>query len=156
MTKKEAIRQTHQEHTLMSLGFTRDEAESLRRISIRLRSWFERECGTDGGCIERDEATDRPYWINSITGRRFPIRDMETGARKRLAFIINARNARESYRDIATKPAGQTIAEYIGARNLSAYIQTDPRGCALYVLRPGDVPEGADPSAYYSRGIAVY
>jgi hypothetical protein len=40
--------------------------------------------------------------------------------------------------------------------DLTAYVQTDPRGAALYVLRPGDVPDGADVSAYYSRGIAVY
>jgi hypothetical protein len=39
---------------------------------------------------------------------------------------------------------------------LSAYIQGDPRGAALYILRPGDVPAGADVDAYYSCGIAVY
>ena len=45
------------------------------------------------------------------------------------------------------------MAKYPG---LSAYVQTDPRGVALYILRPGDVPEGGDVDAYYSRGIAVY
>ena len=39
---------------------------------------------------------------------------------------------------------------------LSAYVQGDPRGAAVYILRPGDVPAGADPDAYYSRGLAVY
>ena len=39
---------------------------------------------------------------------------------------------------------------------MSAYVQTDPRGCALYVLRAGDIPEGQDPSRYYSRGLPVY
>jgi hypothetical protein len=39
---------------------------------------------------------------------------------------------------------------------IDAYIQTDPRGAALYIIRPGDVPAGADASAYYSRGICVY
>jgi hypothetical protein len=60
---------------------------------------------------------------------RHPIADRETGARKRLAKIM------------ANYPY------------LSAYIQTDPRGCAVYILRPGDVPEGCDPASYYSRGI---
>jgi hypothetical protein len=31
-----------------------------------------------------------------------------------------------------------------------------PRGAALYILKPGDVPEGEDVSAWYSRGVAVY
>ncbi len=39
---------------------------------------------------------------------------------------------------------------------LGYYVQGDPRGCALYILRPGDVPEGAEVDRYYSRGIAVY
>jgi hypothetical protein len=39
---------------------------------------------------------------------------------------------------------------------LSAYIQGDPRGAALHILRPDDVPAGEDVDADYSRGIAVY
>ena len=46
----------------------------------------------------------------------------------------------------------QTIA---GKYGLGFYHQGDPRGCAVYLLRPGDVPEGKDPSAYYSRGVGV-
>jgi hypothetical protein len=53
----------------------------------------------------------------------------------------------------ARKRLGKLMAKYPG---LSAYVQTDPRGVALYILRPGDVPEGGDVDAYYSRGIAVY
>lgn len=34
MTRNEAMRQTHQLDTLRSLGFTRDESEALRRISL--------------------------------------------------------------------------------------------------------------------------
>jgi hypothetical protein len=32
----------------------------------------------------------------------------------------------------------------------------DPRGAALFILRPGDVPEGEAAESYYSRGMAVY
>lgn len=39
---------------------------------------------------------------------------------------------------------------------LSYYVQGDPRGASLYILRPGDVPAGEDASCYYSRGLAVY
>ena len=39
---------------------------------------------------------------------------------------------------------------------LTAYHQGDPRGASLYILRPGDIPEGADPDSHYNRGVAVY
>jgi hypothetical protein len=138
MTRKEAMRQTIQADNLRALGFTQDETEKLRRISMTLRRWHEMECGTDGGCLERDEATGKAFWLNSMTGRRYPIQDRETGARKRLAAILAECNARR-------------IAE-----PLAAYVQTDPRGAALYILRPGDVPEGKDADAYYTRGLCVY
>lgn len=115
-----------------SLGISEDDAWSLRRISMTLHRWHELECGTDTGCIERDETTKRAYWLNAMSGRRYPTPDRETGARNRLARIMG---------------------KY---PSLSAYVQGDPRGCALYILRPGDVPEGKDTDAYYSRGIAVY
>jgi hypothetical protein len=67
---------------------------------------------------------------DSVTYTR--IADREAGAKKRLAAIL------------ARYPA------------LSSYVQTDPRGAALYILRAGDVPQGEDAGAYYSRGICVY
>lgn len=140
MTRKEAERLTHQENNLLSLGFTSEEADQLRRISMTLRRWHELECGTDNGCVERDEETGKAYWLNSMTMKRSPIADRETGALKRLAAIIARVNVQR---------AGK-----VG--KLSAYVQTDPRGAALYIIRPGDVPEGADVSAYYNRGICVY
>jgi hypothetical protein len=153
MTKREALRQTHQENTLLDLGFTRNEAASLRRISMTLHRWHELECGIDHGCVERDEETGKTFWLNSMTGRRSPIADRETGALKRLRYIINARNARR--RDVL--PVGQRAdINAINTINVSAYIQTDPRGAALYIIRPGDVPEGASVESYYNRGICVY
>lgn len=140
MNRREAERLTHQESGLMSLGFTRDEANKLRRISNTLRRWHELECGIDGGCVERDETTGKTFWRSEYSGKLSPIADRETGARKRLAKIIEARNIRS-----------ETRTSYV-----TEYIQTDPRGAALYILRPGDVPEGKEPEAYYSRGICVY
>lgn len=134
---------------VQSTGITLSDAMALRRISMTLHRWHEMECGTDSGCIERGWRVARnqekpndpnfvydeqghPYWLDSRTMRRTRIADRETGAIKRLNKIMSR------------------------YPNLSAYIQGDPRGAALYILRPGDVPEGADVSAYYSRGIAVY
>lgn len=141
MTRKEAVRITHQEDVLVSLGVSRQDAEALRRISMTLSRWAERECN---GEVERDENDGKPYhrWETRVLNpqpegpkwniHRYPVPDRETGALKRLG-------------DILSKTPG-----------LSYYHQTDPRGAALYILRPGDVPEGEDPGSYYSRGVAVY
>ena len=151
-SKKECIRMTDQENTLMELGFTRPEAESLRLISKALRRWHERECN---GEIQRgDDGIVRGYRVNARfldpndPRYWYKVADRETGARKRLAAIIQARNARHYVMN----------TDYYGLRRdeLAPYIQGDPRGAALYILRPGDVPEGGDVNAYYSRGICVY
>lgn len=118
--------------TLMCAGVAETDARALRRVAMTLHRWHELECGTDTGAVQRDETTGRTYWYNAMTGRRSPTPDRETGALKRLAAIM------------ARYPA------------LSAYVQGDPRGAALYILRPDDVPAGADVDAYYSRGLAVY
>jgi hypothetical protein len=141
MNRKEAIRQTHQLDTLRSLGFTNDEADKLRRISMTLQRWHELECGVDGGCVERDPESGFTYWRSEYTGKLSRVPDRETGAHKRLGDIVHARNIRQPH---AEDPL------------LSYYVQTDPRGAALYIIRPQDVPEGKDVAAYYSRGICVY
>lgn len=111
------------------------DVRELSRIERGLHRWHEHECGTDRGCIERDETTGKPYWRNSLTMRRWPIRDMEASYRRRLARIL----ARDD----------------VKAAGLSVYVQTDPRGCALYVIRPGDVPADSTVDSCYSRGIPV-
>jgi hypothetical protein len=119
MTRREAMEITATENRLLGIGISREDAEALRRISLTLRRWFERECGDGYGCIERDEATDKPFWLNSYTMRRTAIADRETGARKRLAAIM------ERY------------------PTLNAYIQGDPperlhsgRSARLFALHP--------------------
>lgn len=153
-TKREYERRMRQNDTLRQLGFTQHEADQLRRISMTLRRWHELECGTGDGCIERDEKTGIPYWFNANSrflqagDRRAYSRipDREKGALKRLAAIIAARNVR------------LTGADWMRRQDefLRSFVQTDPRGCALYILRPGDVPAGESADAYYSRGICVY
>ena len=142
-TKREFLRQQRQQEVLQGLGFTETEANQLRRISMTLQRWYELECGTEAGHIERDEETGKPYMVTDwgTSRRRYPVADRETGAVKRLQAIIHARNIRQPR---AEDPL------------LSYYLQTDPRGAALYILRPQDVPAGESPAAYYSRGICVY
>ena len=145
MTKSELVRHLQQENMLMSLGFTLSETKALRRISLTLHRWHERECGTGNGCIERDEKTNRPYWA-TYCGTRWTIPDRETGARKRLHKILSNRNTRAW---IGTKGSIKEVS-------IDAYIQTDPRGAALYLMRPGDVPDGMSADSCYSRGLCIY
>lgn len=122
-------------HRLTQIGISEADAFQLRHIAMTLHRWHELECGVKEGCVAQDDAgkwhfVSRP----GSDGRAYwtPIADREAGAKRRLARIL------KSY------------------PHLQAYVQTDPRGASLYILRPGDVPEGADVSSCYSRGVAVY
>ena len=153
MTKREAARQTRQHDVLVSLGFTTGESDALRRISLTLHRWAEHECN---GVIERDE-TGRPFWSNPHTGRHgvAPVADRETGAIKRLKTILSSRNQRVITR--MNEPTTlQGCLDQVLDVSLAYYVQGDPRGAMLYILRPGDVPDGADVDSYYSRGVAIY
>ena len=119
-------------HQIISLGITHEDAQALRRISMTLHRWHEHECD---GTIQRDgeNGDGVPYWYSSTMNKKlYRAPDRERGALKRLSKIM------QRY------------------PNLSTYVQGDPRGCSLYLLRPDNVPEGKDPGAYYSRGIPVY
>ena len=117
---------------VLSCGVSYDDARALRRISLALHRWHEHECN---GAIQRngERGDGAPWWHSTCDGRRIcRAPDRERGALRRLAVIM------------ARYPA------------LTSYVQGDPRGCALYLLRPGDVPEGREAESYYSRGVAVY
>ena len=139
-TKREQEQRARMFRALEMNGITYDDTHALRRISMTLRRWHELECGTEAGHIERNEKTGKPLFFNARASylaandlrawRVIP--DRETGALRRLEKIMSKYPA------------------------LTAYVQGDPRGAALYILRPGDVPAGEDAGSYYSRGIAVY
>lgn len=124
------------------VGFSADETETLLKAERALHRWAELECGTGDDrrsiSVYRDEQTGKPFrrvqfcgYAGKWVDRREPCRDMEAAALRRVAAVA------------AAHP------------DLSFYHQGDPRGCALYVLRPGDVPAGARADSYYSRGVAV-
>lgn len=140
MTKNELMRRQHLQNTLTGLGFTVSEAESLRRISNTLRRWFELECGNAFGSIERGE-DGKPVFRN-VRGLSWAVADRETGARRRLDKIIAERNKR--------------LSESESNTSIFSYVQTDPRGAALYILRSSDVIDGMSPAQFYSRGICIF
>lgn len=130
---------------LQTAGISYQDARALRRISMTLHRWHELECGdgnTHGSwAIERADNGDGPPYLvhhhyghsnfnDYVTRDRIP--DRENGALKRLA---------------------QIMSRY---PTLGSYVQTDPRGASLYILRPGDVPKGENAESYYNRGVAVY
>lgn len=124
---------------LGALGFTYDEAVTLRRIEMTLNRWAGQECGDSNDraswSIERDETSGKPFrcvhYHNRDKADRYPIADREAGALRRLRVIL---------------------ARHPG---FAFYQQTDPRGCALYLIRPGDVPEGASVDSCYTNGLAI-
>ena len=116
---------------LCKAGISHHDALALRRISMTLSRWAELECGDGRGCIERDEKTGKPFYRSAYNDSKYPVPDREAGALKRLAAIM------KNYPELV------------------AYHQGDPRGAALYIIRPGDMPEGATVDSCYSNGIAV-
>ncbi len=145
---------------LQSAGISYADAQSLRRISMTLHRWHELECGDSNDYASTVLVRGRRSRIRVSDGRSgwnttfeyeddgkpylethyhqgdskahyFRVPDRERGALKRLAAIM---------------------ARYPG---FQSYVQGDPRGCALYILRPGDVPEGSTVDSCYNRGIAV-
>lgn len=132
---------------LIKAGIEEAHAFALRRIALTLRMWFEYECGTERPgrpgvtfAIERDgdEPDSTPYMRTMFAtssgyhDSRRKIPDREMGARKRLAKIMK---------------------QY---PTLGYYIQGDCRGASIYILRPGDVPQGERADAFYNNGLAVY
>ena len=139
MTRKEAVRQEDQASALMALGFTRDESETLRRISITLQHWGERECNEDIETRDDGSAWLTVHGMSKNYSYRIPNR--EAGALRRLSAIL--------------KPH---------SRRLTYYHQGDPRGAALYIVRRADwrrfakrhgSPVSLD-CCYNSVGLAVY
>ena len=116
---------------LAAQRITAPDIEALGRIERTLHRWAEDECNGD---IERDEVTGRPYrdcrnysFGSTIIPFRRAVADRERGALARLAGIM------------ARYPA------------LQAYHQSDPRGCALWIL-PASLTE---PERHYTDGISV-
>jgi hypothetical protein len=112
------------------LGLSPVETSALLRASRTLHRWAEMECN---GEVGRDDSgvavrTLRDWAGDAAGCVRVP--DRETAALKRIEAIIGRHPS------------------------LSYYHQTDPRGCALYVMRTSDIPEGRGIRDYYNRGVA--
>lgn len=125
-TKREKIARFYE--SMGNLGFTYGETETLRRAEMTLHRWAEAECN---GEIQRDDETNKPRrYYGAEMQHSTPTADREAGALRRIAAVL------------AKHP------------ELTFYHQTDPRGCALYVIHKSDL-NGADISSCYTSGFAV-
>ena len=120
-------------YAMSNMGFTANEISDLLKLEKVLHRWHELECGIDQGGIERDEITRKVTFYNSNNGTRNAYPDRETPALKRLALIM------------AKHPL------------LGCYVQTDPRGCALYVFKLADLTarQNTIDTCYSSIGLAI-
>ena len=131
-------------------GVALDDATALRRISMTLHRWHELECGDSNDyaswCITRGHRRESGLFEHDEDGESFLERHVHSENRARYEKIADKERG-------ALQRLTKIMARYPGFRS---YVQGDPRGCALYILRPGDVREGEDVSSVYTRGIAVY
>lgn len=125
-------RELHDRLLRLSDAITLEDAATLRRAACTLTRWACLECGDSNNyaswSIERDEATDLPYFVtyphdsNKVCKRCIP--DREKGALRRIT----------------------AICQRLG---LHFYHQTDPRGWPLY-LDKEPLPDNN-----YNRGIGI-
>lgn len=97
-------------YQLAHAGMTLGDILALGKIERSLHRWDELLCGTSAGHIERNETTGKPFLVLPNIGQRYPVRDRQKVALRKLDEIMS----RYPY--------------------LVSYHQTDPRGCALYVV----------------------
>ena len=134
MKPTKAMMKANKVATLNRYGFSNREALDLFTIESRLHKWHERECN---GEVDRDEKTGKVYGVIQCLRRgtvrtRLPIRDMETFVIRKLDGIM------------ATRP------------HLTYYIQSDPRGAALYIIEKEKLDPALSIDCQYNRGICVY
>jgi hypothetical protein len=130
MTRQQQLNHIRYMDNLNSkLGLGLDELDVLCRCERQLNLFFTRELS---GEIRREEITDIPYYHSTFDGRKlYRARDTEKSARKRIAKIIRS------------------------APGLAAYIQTDPRGCCLYIYRVSELGDRKIDEIHSSIGYAI-
>ena len=135
--------------TLIEAGISYDDAYDLRRIAMTLHRWHELECGDSNDyaswTIARGRKKGKEFEYDD-NGSPFEERHVHSENKARYTAIPDRERG-------ALKRLCGIMARYPGFR---FYVQTDPRGASLYIMRPGDVPADAVLESCYNRGVAVY
>lgn len=112
-------------------GFSYAETMALQKIERTLHRWHEMEAN---GQIQQDEsAGSKPRrHLQTVDGQSvsYPMRDLENGALRKLNLIMKNKEG------------------------LVPYVQTDCRGCALYILKTSDLEHGTA-DQIYTRGLPI-
>ena len=155
-------RDTHEMlNRLERVGISSADALQLRRIAMALHRWHERECGegNDYGswCVVRGHKThcQQTRLPPTLKGKGFAYTDSGKPFIEHHSHNSNA----PTYTAIPDRERGalKRLADIVARYpDLRSYVQGDPRGASLYILKPGDVPEGGEADSYYNRGVAVY
>ena len=151
---------------LQSAGISYHDAIALRRISMTLHRWHELECGNGNSygawSIVRGRKVKRlKDHIPTLTGERETFEHDDDGKpfMEHHHYLHGRGKDYVTYRSLPDRERGAlkrlqaVVTNYPG---FGYYVQGDPRGCALYILRPGDIPDGGTADSCYTRGIAVY
>lgn len=140
MTKREWEQRQHQERALATLGITPEDAARLRRISSSLRNSFEFSCCYDESQAAQEKRSRREE-------------NLEAKARQIVAEAWAEANPQPECRQTEILRAASMLP-----KAPAVYVQTDPRGCALYVVPAETIARfpGQPLDSIYSQGIAVY
>jgi hypothetical protein len=103
---------------------TTSDASFLLTAAAFLSKWHEQECGDDRSCIRWNDIDGKPY------------RDYGNGK--------PSHQIKDTY-----TPRIQTVTAWAKAKGLHIYIQTDPRGSALYLHNEPMYQDN------YDRGLAI-
>lgn len=142
MNRKQTERYGRLVLELSKYGFDLREIDTLIRAEKALTRWSTLECG-DGNnygswAIERDETTGKPYMVHH--------------------HYLHGRGKDYTTRTAIPNKEASTLAridKIVKAHSLTYYHQGDPRGCSLYIIRPGDIRDGQKVDACYNHGLAI-
>ena len=127
---------------LTAAGISLEHAQALRRISMTLHRWHELECGDSNDyaswCITRGRKAGKVFEYDD-NGKPYLERHAHTSNDATYSLMADRERG-------ALARLNRIMANY---PTLTAYVQGDPRGCALYV------GEGLT-DTNYSNGIAIY
>lgn len=142
MNKKQKENLTRLENNLCKMGIRLADVRHLLRIERALNRWHAMECGTRIGKVDVYVFTDVK------TGHTMKRVEHRGNDGNLYTNVYRTRNAEAT----ALKQLRRLMLPYCDT--LVPYVQSDPRGCSLYILRKSDVA-GADISSVYTRGVAV-
>ena len=130
------------------------KAERFARLVDRIGNPKYRIYTEAGGWIDKRRRTpEHTDLIDTVRALLQIERALQRISERQCSEAIDTTTAaRLDKREARLEEKARKLAEYVSC---TFYRQGDPRGCQVYLIRPGDIPAGQDVESYYSNGIAV-